>query len=215
MGASCNCEGRKDNIIIQTLPAPVQQCADMTMAGSNKDTKGMINHRLLVAARDNDIGGLRDALEQGAYLETRRPFVMRPRPPSVVSAAFDANGKKKKKKGSDAAKEGLTPLMYAAQNGSPGTLRLLLEAKAHTMARDEEKVTPLHFAALSGELEVVRLLMAFGAERDAEDDEERRPIDYVPETCLFTRKEREQWENMLGERSSSAARVALPVEGGA
>merc|ERR1712187_893603 len=102
----------------------------------------MGNQKLLAASRDNDVEGIRRAVEDGAYLETRRPFVMRPKPPSSGFDPIGNAGKKRK-----TPKEGLTPLMYAAQNGSIEAARLLLDARAQIGARDEEGVQPLHLAA--------------------------------------------------------------------
>merc|ERR550532_3700550 len=125
----------------------------------------MVNHRLLVASRDDNISEIKRAVEQGAFLETRRPFVMRPKPPSSMGALMEASGKKRK-----APREGLTPLMYAAQNGSVAGTRLLLEARAQVAARDEDGLRPLHFAAGAGVVEVCKLLLESGADKAAADD---------------------------------------------
>ncbi|CAE7025011.1 unnamed protein product [Symbiodinium natans] len=103
-----------------------------TVQPANEDSRGVLNQRLLAACRDNDIGALKMALEEGAFLETRRPFVMRPKPPSGV---FGDEGHQIKRK---TPKEGLTPLMYASQNGSVSAVHMLMEARANIMAKDEE-----------------------------------------------------------------------------
>jgi len=163
----------------------------------------MLNHRLLVACRDNNIAELKLALEEGAYLETRRPFVMRPKPPTNMEALLDAGGKKRK-----APKEGLTPLMYTSQNGAVVATTLLLQARAQVSARDEDGLRPLHFAASSGVLEVCEILLRNGAERDAVDDNSRKPIDYVPEGCTIMRTDREKWEAVLGGTTLPRAALA-------
>lgn len=150
----------------------------------------MTNHHLLCASRDNDVDGMRKAIAEGAYLETRRPFVMRPKP-----TAWGLEARQQKKK---TQREGLTPLMYAVQTGSLDGARLLLEAKAQVNARDEDGLGPLHFAALEGTPEVCGLLISHGADVDLADEEGLTAIDYVPKSCLASRAERLRWEVHLG-----------------
>jgi len=202
MGASCQCEGKAEKVVIQALPVAVASgCSSISMA--EKDSKGMLNHRLLVASRDNDLNGMQQALEQGAYVETRRPFVMRPKPPTSVGSLLEASGKRKK-----APREGLTPLMYVVQNGAVAGAQLLLQARAQVMACDEDRLTPLHFAATSGVLEVCSMLLNHGADKGALDDDGRRAADYVPQECMATRAERERWEALLGARTEPDAPCA-------
>lgn len=162
----------------------------------------MINQRLLAACRDSDIGALKLSIEEGAYLETRRPFIMRPKPPSSVGGLLDAAGSTgKRRKG---PKEGLTPLMYTAQNGSVAGTHLLLEVKAEVAARDEDGLRPLHFAATSGVLEVCKLLLQKDADKNAVDDDGRRAADYVPTSALEKSADRELWEALLGPATDAA-----------
>eukprot|EP00931_Biecheleriopsis_adriatica_P026820 TRINITY_DN16254_c0_g1_i3.p1 TRINITY_DN16254_c0_g1~~TRINITY_DN16254_c0_g1_i3.p1 ORF type:complete len:368 (-),score=101.14 TRINITY_DN16254_c0_g1_i3:21-1124(-) len=215
MGASCNCEkGPSEKGVIH---ATSSCCSNIQNA--KEDSKGMVNQRLLAACRDNNIGALKLVLEEAPYLETRRPFIMRPKPPSGLGGLNDAGLNGKRRKG---PKEGLTPLMYSSQNGSVAGTHLLLEAKAQVMARDEDGLRPLHFAATSGVLEVCKMLLLNGADSNAMDDEGRRAIDYVPRGSLRTEAEREAWEALLGpqlaappEASSDAPLLAPPkaVEG--
>mmetsp|Transcript_21915 Transcript_21915/g.46576 ORF Transcript_21915/g.46576 Transcript_21915/m.46576 type:complete len:211 (-) Transcript_21915:124-756(-) len=199
MGASCQCERQPGCKVVITAAAaaPIQACASASMA--EKDSKGMVNHKLLVACRDDDVIGIQKAIQEGAYFETRRPFVMRPKPPTTVGALMEGSGKQRR-----APREGLTPLMYAAQNGSASAAKLLIEARAQVTARDEDGMRPLHFAAAAGSIEVCSLLLRGGAEKEQADDEGRRPIDYVPEGSRVMRVEREQWEALLGTGGAPA-----------
>eukprot|EP00440_Ansanella_granifera_P032978 gb/GFBE01035776.1/.p1 GENE.gb/GFBE01035776.1/~~gb/GFBE01035776.1/.p1 ORF type:complete len:241 (+),score=55.03 gb/GFBE01035776.1/:1-723(+) len=194
MGASCNCEkGPSEKVVVQAISATASCCSNIQNA--KEDSKGMVNQKLLAACRDNDIGGLKMALEEGAYLETRRPFIMRPKPPSGMGGFLDGGANGKRRKG---PKEGLTPLMYAAQNGSVAATHLLLEAKAQVHARDEDGLRPLHFAATSGVLEVCKMLLERGGDCNAMDDDGRRPIDFVPSTSLEKEADQAHWEALLG-----------------
>jgi len=202
MGGSCTVEHAPGGNAKVFAPAPpINACTNISVA--DKDSKGMLNHRLLVACRDNDLQGVRQTINEGAFLETRRPFVMRPTPP-------DGPATKKKKH----PREGLTPLMYTVQNESLDGARLLLEARASVNACDEDGLRPLHFAASAGSVELSKLLLAFGAELDAKDEEGRTAADHLPDTNVMTRVEREQWEATLDTpiRGNKQNHVQSPVE---
>jgi len=191
MGQQCTCETSKGEAdVTKILASATAACSQVSAA--DKDSKSMSNHRLLVACRDNDISALKLALDEGAFTETRRPFVMRPKPPTTVGSFLEGFDKKKR-----APKEGLTPLMYMVQNGSLVGTQLLLQAQANVQARDEDHVTPLHLAASSGVLEVCQLLLQYGADITAQDDDGRIPMSYVPKDQLCTRQERLRWEKVL------------------
>lgn len=151
--------------------------------GDVKNSQAMINHLLLKASRDGDCVGIRRSLGRGAYVETRRPFIMTPESNSHGSnAASQTRG------------VGLTPLMYAAQGGYKQACELLLGANACMQAEDEDGLMPIHFAASSGSTDTVILLLQNGAQADSADDEGRTPMDHVPENCLTTQAHRRQWK---------------------
>jgi len=200
MGASCACEtmpSDKVAIIAEVKQGGLSKCSNISVV--KKDSKGMLNHRLLVAARDNDVEAIKQALAEGAYLETRRPFVMRPKPVDEPDAKPAASSKKNKNR------EGLTPLMYAVQNASVVSTKLLLEAKASVNSCDEDGFRPLHFAAGTGDAEVCQLLVLFGADRDATDEFGRKAIEHVPADCMTNKAERTRWEATLGRPPATAS----------
>jgi len=189
-GAICQCDkAAGEKVIIHAIPA-ASCCTNIQPA--NEDSKGVLNQRLLAASRDNDIGALKIALEEGAYLETRRPFVMRPKPPTSMWDQ-DSNWNAKRR----GPKEGMTPLMYASQNGSTAAVRMLLQARANFMAKDEDGMRPLHFAAQSGSEEVCKLLVQKGADVSVTDDDGRRPMDFLPCEALAGSSGR-LWKALLG-----------------
>lgn len=137
----------------------------------------MVNFELLKAAREGDYQKTKQALGQGAFLETRRPLVVTPE----THAPVRNNAAKRAK--------GLTPLMYAVQGGYHSVCQELISSRANVNAVEEDGLRPLHFAAQQGDLELCRLLVENGADRTAEDDEGKTAAQYVPLKCLQSEKE--------------------------
>mmetsp|Transcript_113132 Transcript_113132/g.225279 ORF Transcript_113132/g.225279 Transcript_113132/m.225279 type:complete len:203 (+) Transcript_113132:34-642(+) len=154
--------------------------------GDVKNSTALTNHKLLKAARDGDTEGIMKMLGKGAYIETRRPFVMTPESVSTSDSAIVTRG------------TGMTPLMYAAQGGYEQACSLLLEKGACANSQDEDGTRPLHFAASSGSLEACKSLLAGGAEPDARDDDGLKAIDHVSRSELSTPAERRLWLDALG-----------------
>jgi ankyrin repeat protein len=68
------------------------------------------------------------------------------------------------KKGADVNKTGWTPLHYAASNGNPAIISLLLENSAYIDAESPNGTTPLMMAAMYGTPAAVKLLLEEGAD---------------------------------------------------
>lgn len=131
----------------------MHQCIATANRGSGEISESVLrNHELLQAARAGNVGAVSQALESGAWTETRRPLVMRPQ-------AVDRNRNPE----SD-ADIGMTALMFASQAGSVDCTKRLLWANASVNAVEEDGWTPLHFASKEGSVEVCRLLL--GAKGD-------------------------------------------------
>jgi len=185
-----------DTCSIQTAPCgqdKIDRCVRGCATGAihELDAKALLNHSLLTASRNNDVEGIRAALKQKAYLETRQPFIC----DHGLGKCEEAHRPRQKKE----RPTGLTPLMYVAQGGSIKCTQLLLEAKANVNAMDEEGLRPLHFAAGAGEMSICELLLQWGAERGAMDDQGRRAARHVPFDSFTTRHDRQQWERILRE----------------
>ena len=69
-----------------------------------------------------------------------------------------------------------TPLHLAADNGNIRVVRLLLENKADTDIKDQDKESALHFAARKGHEDIVRLLVERGAKIDDEQENGFTPL---------------------------------------
>merc|ERR1712147_569364 len=100
----------------------------------------MINHLLLRATKEGNEEDLEAALAKGAFLETRRPFLMTPESSAEQDTILVLRG------------VGLTPLMYASQAGYTHIVLRLIKAGAEVNAEEEDGLRPLHFAASAGEL---------------------------------------------------------------
>lgn len=74
------------------------------------------------------------------------------------------------------AADGLTPLHFAAHNGSAEITRLLLEAGAEANRIDGDGLRPLHYAAPSGGAALVRVLLEHGADPNFTDRDGRTAL---------------------------------------
>jgi len=131
--------------------------------------ESLLNQELIIAAREGRDDDVSWYLENGAFVETRRPFII----------AFRAFGQEEDEQEEDDSEVGLTPLMHAALGGYAKTCRALLSAGANVNSQDEDMMQPLHFAATSGNLEVFTLLMQARADPWAHDSAGRSALHYL------------------------------------
>lgn len=153
------------------------------------------NCKLLRAAGDGDLGAIREALEGGAWLETRRPL------------AADEQGEP-----SGQERCGFTPLMRAAKESREEAVRLLLDMKAELRATDENGMQALHLAVMSGNLQTIRLLLQAKASPEATDDFGRTAAAHVPVECLLKEDSRRVWQVLLASSSGVTAAYFDPVD---
>mmetsp|Transcript_12388 Transcript_12388/g.15414 ORF Transcript_12388/g.15414 Transcript_12388/m.15414 type:complete len:242 (+) Transcript_12388:126-851(+) len=204
-GAMCHCDKpHEESVKVISIPDPTSCYTNIYSA--TEDPRCVLNQQLLAASRENDIGALKLAIAEGAYLETRRPFLMRPKPPNAWEQDPFGNSKKR------GPKEGMTPLMYASQNGSVAAVRLLLQARANVAANDEDGMRPLHFAAQSASQEVCCLLVQRGANVSVTDDEGKKPKDFLPSDELYGSNAL-QWQELFGSTFSPVAGADSKVTG--
>lgn len=124
----------------------------------------LASHELLQAAKNGDPKGLAKALEKNAWVETRRPLVMRPQRTEGSGPSNNAN-------------VGLTPLMYASMNGSEECVRRLIYANAQLNAIDEDGETALHLASKEGNLDACRLLIKAKADANIRNDDGKTALE--------------------------------------
>lgn len=144
-------------------------CKDLAPGEDEKTIKATINQSLIRASRDGDVEKVREALMQGAGLECRKPFIVRPRG-EVIDAAHIAS-------------EGMTPLMHACQQDHPKVVEILIRYGADVHASDEDAAQPFHFAAEAGALEACQLLLSAKADPFAPDADGNRAVDMCKAEC--------------------------------
>lgn len=99
-----------------------------------------------------------------------------------VQAAIDGDTSKLKHlidlgiKSDSAIYEGVTPLMYASQEGQLNAMRLLLQHGANVNAVPNNKVTALHSAVWAGQKDAALLLVYYGAETNVRDNTGMTPL---------------------------------------
>jgi ankyrin repeat protein len=75
---------------------------------------------------------------------------------------------------------GSTPLHWAAESGSIGCVKLLLDSKLCQLdEKDASGATPLHWASGEGHVEIVQLLHKNGCELDVLDANNETPLHYA------------------------------------
>lgn len=164
------------------------------VAGGKFQTRSDLNFALLKGCREGDSQLVQQCVGAGAFLETRRPYVIMPK------SGASPEREKREERGT-----GLTPLMYACQQGYPHIVDQLIKAKANMAACDEDGTRPLHFACAAGELEICATLISAGADPKVLDDEGKAPISFVPNAELVTRPQRQKWEEVLKVEAAPAA----------
>lgn len=172
------------------LDGAIEVCAGpMDPDGDVRDSHALMNHKLLKAAREGHLEEIQRALEGGAFIETRRPFIMTLEKVELMESGHKLRG------------VGLTPLMCAAEEGYAAACELLITKRAAVNSEDEDGMRPLHFAAFAGSTESCRALLCGGANPHARDDDGRLAIDHVPPQCISSRDDKKRWNALF----SSAA----------
>eukprot|EP00929_Paragymnodinium_shiwhaense_P023040 TRINITY_DN14520_c0_g1_i1.p2 TRINITY_DN14520_c0_g1~~TRINITY_DN14520_c0_g1_i1.p2 ORF type:complete len:193 (+),score=23.05 TRINITY_DN14520_c0_g1_i1:110-688(+) len=143
---------------------------------------GVEDQRLLSGADRGDYATCVDAINRGAWVDTRRPIVL------YSASEGPTRGPRRE--------QGMTPLMRASNGGYREVVQLLLQNQAEVNARDEEGTTALHYAAMSGSQEIAGDLLKFGAKAKVQDANEKTPVDWLPQES--TAAEKESWRALLG-----------------
>ncbi|KAI8975041.1 hypothetical protein BDF20DRAFT_914030 [Mycotypha africana] len=76
---------------------------------------------------------------------------------------------------------GHTPLMWAAYQGHPQSVDLLLRFGASVTARDQAQLTPLHWAVVRGNKLCIRKMLEYNADVNARDQSGKGVMDFIHE----------------------------------
>lgn len=127
--------------------------------GKPKALATLLEHEADLEALDN---GGRSPLHYAAfYTATAEPTRL------LLEAGLDPNA---------TAVDGVTPLHFAAGNGSPEVSRLLLEAGADPNRTTQYGLSALHYAAPEGGAAVIRVLLDHGADPNLPDPDGRTAL---------------------------------------
>mmetsp|Transcript_115414 Transcript_115414/g.331241 ORF Transcript_115414/g.331241 Transcript_115414/m.331241 type:complete len:235 (+) Transcript_115414:125-829(+) len=143
--------------------------ANANRGGARVSDAVLLNHELLQHARQGNVKGVSQALEKGAWTETRRPLVMKPQKPEAV-------GEKGTKGAMEQPDIGMTALMFSSQAGSSECVRRLLWAGADVNAVEEDGWSSLHFAAKEGHYEVCAALLQGKANPQLVNSDDKTPL---------------------------------------
>ncbi|CAK9057307.1 unnamed protein product [Durusdinium trenchii] len=149
--------------------------ASANRGGARISDEVLLNHELLQYSRQGNLRGVSEALEKGAWTETRRPLVMKPQKPEP--------GKKSSQ--DDPANVGMTPIMFSAQKGSLDCVRRLLQARADINAVEEDGWSALHFASKEGHVQVCQSLLESKADPELRNIDDKTPMDVADEDSSF------------------------------
>eukprot|EP00931_Biecheleriopsis_adriatica_P064511 TRINITY_DN3927_c0_g1_i3.p1 TRINITY_DN3927_c0_g1~~TRINITY_DN3927_c0_g1_i3.p1 ORF type:complete len:254 (+),score=50.73 TRINITY_DN3927_c0_g1_i3:95-763(+) len=154
--------------------------ASANRGGARISDEVLLNHELLQYSRQGNVRGVSDALDKGAWTETRRPLVMKPQKPDTDGKKGGGKGGKGDSKDDDPANVGMTPIMFSAQKGSAECVRRLIVAKV-----EEDGWSALHFASKEGHLEVCRILLDSNANPKLVNIDDQTPLDLADEDGNF------------------------------
>jgi cytohesin len=105
-------------------------------------------------------------------------------------------------------RDGYTPLLIAARNGTTDVLQVLLSRGAAPNARDKRGRTALHWTAELNRPHHLKLLLRHGADVNAEDDYGWTPLDWA------IRHHRRQAERILREHGARLGSGRTPAASG-
>jgi ankyrin repeat protein len=138
---------------------------------------------LMIAVRENHASVVELLLERGANADART--VAGPAPafvPPCKGTGCGSEGVGINRGGlpdrgrRDAARGGMTPLLFAARDGLPEIAELLVNAGADVEIPEANGVRPLLMSLLNGHIDVAQVLVQSGAELNADDFWGRTPL---------------------------------------
>ena len=138
---------------------------------------------LMLAARSNSAAAVALLLDQGADIDARTtvgetpPFTPPCKGTGCGSEGAGINRGGLPDRGRrDAAKGGMTPLLYAAREGADAAMAALIQRGANTELAEANGITPLLMALLNNQLGAARQLIDAGANVNVDDFYGRTPL---------------------------------------
>jgi uncharacterized protein len=184
-GASANGTDRSGDTVLMAAvrSGSLEAVTVLVEAGADVNAADpQLGHTVLMwAVRSDSASIVRLLLARGASLEARTRIGAKPaaRPPGagggshgvgIVRSGVPPQGEQLPTPG------GMTPLLFAARDGSLEAARVVIEAGANLNAADPNGMTPLMMAITNGQIRVAQLLIDKGADVRAADWYGRTPL---------------------------------------
>jgi ankyrin repeat protein len=184
-GASANGTDRSGDTVLMAAvrSGSLEAVTVLVEAGADVNAADpQLGHTVLMwAVRSDSASIVRLLLARGASLEARTRIGAKPaaRPPGagggshgvgIVRSGVPPQGEQLPTPG------GMTPLLFAARDGSLEAARVVIEAGADLNAADPNGMTPLMMAITNGQIRVAQLLIDKGADVRAADWYGRTPL---------------------------------------
>jgi len=143
------------------------------------------NEELIKSAMNNDVGGVKRAVKNGADINARvrdltslmiaagRGYK------EVVASLLEANADVNVK-----GEHGKTALSIALRRHHLPTAKLLLEKGCDINGKDDKGVTPLMWAVYEGKMETVKFILENKADPNAANSKEKTALGYAKERNL-------------------------------
>jgi len=162
------------------------------------------NCKLLLASKEGDLEGIREAMATDAEINTRLPMWLQAtaREEDTEEEGFGFNREDTfaetiESMGNENSMQtngmGFTPLMYASYEGNVEAVRLLLSLRAHLDLCDADGMQAIHLTAHTASAECFRVLLESGANPAAKDDSGRDALQCVPFDRLSCHSSKREW----------------------
>jgi len=193
-------------------PQPACQLVVLERAKESSVDIDAVNCMLLRASNNCDLEGIRQAMGEGANVDTRLPAFVRIG--LIGPGYFDFLDNDPRWKVSplgehdqtdweplDPMALSLTPLMHAAKEGHAEALDVLLCHHAQVNLQEADGMSALHFAAISASVDCFRILHGAGANPVAKDHFGRDALQLAPLAQIAASPSKQEWMQLFKEAS--------------
>jgi len=183
-----------------TVPCETDPCANtdpmLDAEGSteveNRSPLGRIgtaNCSLIRASMEGNVQGIKQALSDGADINTRLPMLFRML--TSNDEGLISTGRREP--------SSLTALMHASNEGHVDAVKFLLGSRAKVDLQETDGMQAIHFAAQAKCAKCFRALLDAGADPLARDDSDQDALQYLPLGTICRTAAKHEWLTLLKE----------------